>query len=64
MTIIHLTQIFQATTFVTKAVRLDMDLTQANAFCEIDAISVNGPEEPPSEGTCNIYNIDYVHIIF
>ena len=53
---------FQATTFVTKEVRLDLDLTQANAFCEIDAISVNGLEEP-SEGTGNIYNIDYVCII-
>ena len=41
--------IFQKTNFATREVRLDLDLSKARTYCEIDAIKMVGTDETAGE---------------
>ena len=41
--------IFQKTDFATREVRLDLDLSKARTYCEIDAIKMVGTDENAGE---------------
>ena len=49
--------LFQETDFYSNAVRIEQDLTQANSWCEIDAIQITGSylatSAPPTDGEIN-----------